>query len=190
MYGEGDFFTMKGVVEEIFDKFGITGQVDFEPNSDIPYLHPGRQAKMMKGKMELGIIGQIHPEVGDNYNIKADVYVAVINMDILTMVASFDRKYEGVAKFPASTRDLSMVMDKEIFVAQIERTIQKCGGKILESCELFDVYEGEQVGEGKKSVAYSLSFRAKDRNLESAEVDKAVEKILDGLRKLGIELRA
>lgn len=189
MYGEGDFFDMKGVVEEILEKLGIAG-AECEPANDISYLHPGRQARIMKGKMELGIIGQIHPEVGDNYNLKAEAYVAVLNMEILTMLATFDRKYEGIAKFPASTRDLSMVMDKSLFVGQIEHVIKKNAGKILESCELFDVYEGEQVGEGRKSVAFSLIFRAKDRNLESAEVDKAVEKVLGALKEMGIELRA
>lgn len=189
MYGEGDFFTMKGVVEEIFEKLGIAG-IECEPAGEIPYLHPGRQAYLKKGKLEIGMLGQIHPEVGDNYNLKTEAYVAVLNMEVLTMLASFDRKYEGIAKFPASTRDLSMVMDKSLFVGQIEHVIKKNAGKILESCELFDVYEGEQVGEGKKSVAFSLIFRAKDRNLESAEVDKAVEKVLDALKQMGIELRA
>lgn len=189
MYGAGDFFDMKGVVEEIFDKLGVTG-AECEPSNDIPYLHPGRQARIRKGKLDLGFIGQIHPEVGDNYNLKTEAYVAVLNMEVITMLTNFDRKYEGIAKFPASTRDLSMVMDKGLFVGQIEHVIKKNAGKILESCELFDVYEGEQVGEGKKSVAFSLIFRAKDRNLESAEVDKAVEKVLDALRQMGIELRA
>ncbi|MDE5777755.1 MAG: phenylalanine--tRNA ligase subunit beta [Lachnospiraceae bacterium] len=189
MYGEGDFFTMKGVVEEIFEKLGLAKQVDCEPANDITYLHPGRQARLYKGKLEIGIIGQVHPEVCDNYDMKTEAYIAVLNMDVLTMLASFDRKYEGIARFPASTRDLSMVMDKNIFVGQIEHIIIKNAGKILESCELFDVYEGEQVGEGKKSVAFSLIFRAKDRNLESTEVDKAVEKVLDALKKLGVELR-
>jgi phenylalanyl-tRNA synthetase beta chain len=188
MYGEGDFFTMKGVVEEIFEKLGIVG-AECEPENAIPYLHPGRQARIMKGKLELGVIGQIHPEVGDNYNLKTEAYVAVLNMEVLTMLATFDRKYEGIAKYPASTRDLSMVMDKSLFVGQIEHVIKKNAGKILESCELFDVYEGEQVGEGKKSVAFSLIFRAKDRNLESAEVDKAVDKVLEALKEMGIELR-
>lgn len=189
MYGEGDFFDLKGVVFELFEKLGVAG-AECEPCNDIPYLHPGRQAKIMKGKLDLGFLGQIHPEVGDNYNLKTDAYVAVLNMEVLTMIASFDRKYEGIAKFPASTRDLSMIMDKEMFVGQIEHVITKNAGKILESCELFDVYEGEQVGEGKKSVAFSLIFRAKDRNLESAEVDKAVDKVLAALKDLGIELRS
>ncbi len=189
MYGEGDFFDLKGVVFELFDKLGVAG-AECEPCNDIPYLHPGRQAKIMKGKLDLGFIGQVHPEVGDNYNIKTDAYVAVLNMEVLTMIATFDRKYEGIAKFPASTRDLSMIMDKSVFVGQIEHVIAKNAGKILESCELFDVYEGEQLGEGKKSVAFSLIFRAKDRNLESSEVDKAVDKVLAALKDLGIELRS
>ena len=185
MYGEGDFFDLKGVVEELLEKLGVNG-AECEPCNDICFLHPGRQARIMKGKLDLGFLGQVHPEVGDNYNIKTDAYVAVLNMEVLTMISTFDRKYEGIAKFPASTRDLSMVMDKSLFVGQIEHVIAKNAGKILESCELFDVYEGEQVGEGKKSVAFSLIFRAKDRNLESAEVDKAVEKVLSALKDLGI----
>ena len=189
MYGDGDFFDLKGVVEELLEKLGIAG-AECEPCNDIPYLHPGRQAKVVKGKLDLGFIGQVHPEVGDNYNLKTDAYVAVLNMEVLTMLATFDRKYEGIAKFPASTRDLSMVMDKNMFVGQIEHVIAKNAGKILESCELFDVYEGDQVGPDKKSVAFSLSFRAKDRNLESAEVDKAVEKVLGALSDMGIELRS
>ena len=188
MYGEGDFFDLKGVVEELLEKLGIAG-AECEPCNDIPYLHPGRQAKLMKGKLDLGFLGQVHPEVGDNYNLKTDAYVAVLNMEVLTMIATFDRKYEGIAKFPASTRDLSMVMDKSMFVGEIQHVIKKNAGKIMESCELFDVYEGDQVGVGKKSVAFSLVFRAKDRNLESAEVDKAVEKVLGALSDLGVELR-
>lgn len=189
MYGEGDFFDLKGVVEELLEKLGIAG-AECEPSNDIPYLHPGRQAKIMKGKLDLGFLGQVHPEVGDNYNLKTEAYVAVLNMEVITMLATFDRKYEGIAKFPASTRDLSVVMDKSMFVGQIEHVIKKNAGKILESCELFDVYEGDQVGMGKKSVAFSLSFRAKDRNLESAEVDKAVDKVLGALSDMGIELRS
>ncbi len=189
MYGEGDFFTLKGVLEELFEKLGFGGQISYEPITDVPFLHPGRQAALKKGKMEVGFIGQLHPEAGDNYNIKADVYVAVVDMSIVTMLSTFDRKYEGIAKFPASTRDLSLVIDKTIFVGQVEAVIKKCGGKLLENCELFDIYEGEQVGEGKKSVAYSLSFRAKDRNLESSEIDAIIAKVLKELGKLGIEIR-
>ena len=103
--------------------------------------------------------------------------------------ATFERKYEGVAKYPAVNRDISMVVPKEVLVGQIESIIEQRGGKILESYNLFDLYEGEQIKEGFKSVAYSISFRAKDRTLEDNDVNSAMKKILNGLEQLGIELR-
>lgn len=190
MYGQGDFFDLKGVLEELTDKVGLKGQVTYEPESEYTFLHPGRQAKLKKGNLTIGYIGQVHPEVCDNYNLKGEVYVAVIDMPTLVMLSSFDIKYEGIAKFPGSTRDLSLVVDKEIFVGQIEEVIKKCGGKLLESYKLFDVYEGEQIANGKKSVAYTMTFRAKDRTLETSEVDGIISKILKELGKLGIEIRA
>lgn len=190
MYGAGDFFTLKGVIEELCDKLGFGKDCTYEPTTRHPFLHPGRQADIKKGNMEIGYIGQLHPEAADNYSIKTEVYVAVLNMDVVTMLSTFDRKYEGIAKFPGMTRDLSLVVDKTIFVGQIEKVIKKCGGKLLESYKLFDVYEGEQVAEGKKSVAYTMTFRAKDRTLEDSEVAKIIEKILGELAKLGIEIRA
>ena len=125
-----------------------------------------------------------------NYDMKGDVYVAVLYMDILTMLADFDIKYTGIAKFPGSSRDLALVCDKNEFVGKIEKIIKKNGGKILEHVSLFDVYEGDQVPEGKKSVAFSLHFRALDRTLSDAEVNAAVEKILKDLGKHDITLRA
>ena len=190
MYGQGDFFDLKGVLEELTDKVGLKGQVTYEPESEYTFLHPGRQAKLKKGKLTIGFIGQVHPEVCDNYNLKGEVYVAVIDMPTLVMLSNFDTKYEGIAKFPGSTRDLSLVVNKEIFVGQIEEVIKKCGGKLLESYKLFDVYEGEQIAKGKKSVAYTMTFRAKDRTLETSEVDGIIAKILRELGKLGIEIRA
>ncbi|MDE5872897.1 MAG: phenylalanine--tRNA ligase subunit beta [Lachnospiraceae bacterium] len=190
MYGSGDFFDLKGVLEEMFEKLGFGKEVTFKPTGAHTFLHPGRQADIEKGKLQIGYMGQLHPEAADNYGIKAEVYVAVINMDVVTMLSTFDRKYEGIAKFPAVIRDLSMVVDKSIFVGQIEAVIKKCGGKLLEKVELFDVYEGEQVAEGKKSVAYSMTFRAKDKTLEDAEVGKIIEKIIAELGKMGITLRA
>ena len=122
--------------------------------------------------------------------MKGEVYAAVIDMPVLVANATFERKYEGVAKFPAMKRDLSMVMKKEIFVGQIEKIFKKKGSSLLEAFELFDVYEGNQIEKGYKSVAYSLTFRAKDRTLEEAEVNQIVDQILAELKKLGIELRA
>lgn len=190
MYGEGDFFNLKGVIEELTESLGFGKDVSYEPVTEHPFLHPGRQANIMKGKLAIGYMGQLHPEAADNYNIKTEVYIAVLNMDVVTMLSDFDRKYEGIAKFPAITRDLSLVVDKNIFVGQIEKIIKKNGGKLLESYKLFDVYEGEQVAADKKSVAYSLVFRDKTKTLSDAEVNPAVDKILAELNKIGIEIRA
>lgn len=190
MYGTGDFFTLKGIIEELCDKLGFGDECSYEPATEHVFLHPGRQADIKKGDLEIGYIGQLHPEAADNYNIKTEVYIAVLNMDVVTMLSTFDRKYEGIAKFPGMTRDLSLVVDKTVFVGQIEKVIKKCGGKLLESYKLFDVYEGEQVAAGKKSVAYTMTFRAKDRTLEDAEVTQIIDKILKELGKMGIEIRA
>ena len=190
MYGEGDFFTMKGVVEEFFDSLGMRKKAVYDPNAGKTYLHPGRQANISYDGVVVGYLGEVHPEVLDNYNIGTKVYVAVLDMPEVVKCASFDRKYEGIAKYPAVTRDISMVVPKEILVGQIETMIEQRGGKILESYSLFDVYEGAQIKEGFKSVAYSISFRAKDRTLEEADVTAAMKKILNGLESMGIELRA
>ncbi len=190
MYGEGDFFTLKGVVEELADKLGFLETIDFEPVSSYPFLHPGRQAEIVKGDIKLGYIGQVHPEAVYNYDMKGDTYVAVLYMDVITMLADFDIKYSGIAKFPGSSRDLALVCDKTEFVGRIEKIIKKNGGKILEHVSLFDVYEGDQVPEGKKSVAFSLHFRALDRTLSDEEVNSSVDKILRELGKVGIELRS
>ena len=104
-------------------------------------------------------------------------------------LATFDRKYEGIAKYPAVTRDISMVVPREVLVGEIEAVLEQRGGKILESYSLFDIYEGSQIKEGYKSIAYTISFRAKDRTLEDADITAAMKKILNGLERLGIELR-
>ena len=190
MYGDCDFFILKGVLEDIMNALGLKGMSEYAPTTEYPFLHPGRQANVSLNGESVAYIGQVHPEVMDNYSMKGEVYVAVIDMPVLVEKATFDRKYEGVAKFPAMKRDLSMVMKKEIFVGQLEKIFREKGGKLLESYELFDVYEGNQIEKGYKSVAYSLTFRAKDRTLEEAEVSKIVDKILKELQNLGIELRA
>ena len=189
MYGEGDFYTMKGVVEEFFDKAGMSGKETYDPNSGKPFLHPGRQADVIYDGKTIGYLGELHPQVADNYSIKDRVYVAVIDMPEIVALASFDRKYEGIAKFPAVARDISMVMKKNILAGEVEKIFDAKGGKYLESYELFDIYEGAQIKSGYKSLAYSLTFRAKDKTLEEADYMPAMEKILKALEELGIELR-
>lgn len=189
MYGEGDFFTMKGVVEEFLDKIGMHEKETYNPASGKPFLHPGRQANIIYDKTVIGYMGEVHPTVAAAYGIGERAYVAVLDMPSIVKKATFDRKYEGIARFPAVTRDISMIVPKNVLVGQIEEVIARRGGKILESYELFDVYEGSQIQEGYKSVAYSIVFRAKDKTLEEAEITAAMKKILNGLESLGAELR-
>lgn len=189
MYGDGDFFTMKGVVEEFFEKAGLDGRITYDPEDKKPFLHPGRQADIIYDGVKVGYLGEVHPQVCENYNIGDRVYYADIDMPYIVEHACFDKKYEGIAKFPTSTRDISLVVDKEVLIGTMENAIIKKGGKLLESCELFDIYEGEQVGEGKKSVAFSLVFRAKDRTLSDTEIGEIMDKILAELTGLGAVLR-
>ena len=189
MYGKGDFFDMKGVVEEFFDQIGMHKKTEYDPKAGKTFLHPGRQALISYEGEVMGYLGEVHPAVADTYGIGTRAYVAVL--DILNVVkhASFDRKYEGIAKFPAVNRDISMVVPKEIMVGQIEHMIAQRGGKILEHFELFDIYEGDQIERGFKSVAYSLTFRSKEKTLEEAEINGAMNKNLNGLEGMGIQLR-
>ena len=189
MYGKGDFYMMKGVVEELFVAVGMKKKAVYNPAAGKPFLHPGRQALIEYEGGVAGYLGVVHPLVCENYDIGTRVYVAVIDMPFVVEKATFDRKYEGIAKYPAVSRDISMVVPKDVLAGQIEAMIEQRGGKILESCQLFDIYEGEQIGEGFKSVAYSITFRAKDRTLEESDVTAAMKKILNGLESLGIELR-
>lgn len=190
MYGEGDFFTMKGVVEEFFESIGMKKKPVYDPNAGRPYLHPGRQANVSYGDTLIGYLGEVHPEVCDNYALKTRVYVAVLDIPAILPLATFDRKYEGIAKYPAVLRDISMVVPKKVMAGEIEAIIAQRGGKILEEYQLFDIYEGDQIKEGFKSMAYSITFRAKDKTLEEADVTAAMKKILNGLEGMGIELRS
>ena len=189
MYGEGDFFTLKGVVEEFLEKAGLKSQRKYTPEAEHPYLHPGRKADILYEGEVIGFIGEVHPDVLDTYGIGEKACVAVIDLPMVTAKATFDKKYEPIGRFPAVTRDISMVMNKEILVGTVEEVIRKKGGKLLESCNLFDVYEGSQIGKDKKSVAYSIVFRSKERTLEDKEISVIMEKIVSALKELGIELR-
>ena len=190
MYGKGDFYTMKGVIEEFFEKVGMKKKPVYEPSTLRPYLHPGRQAIVKYAGKEVAYLGEVHPVVADTYGIGEKAYIAVIDIPTVLEFAGFDHKYEGIAKYPAVTRDLSMLVPKTVLAGEIEAMIEQRGGKILESYQLFDIYEGSQIKEGYKSMAYSVVFRAKDRTLEEADITAAMKKILNGLQSLGIELRS
>lgn len=189
MYGEGDFFTMKAVIEEFFKSVGMNEIIIYNPEEKKKYLHPGRQADIIYLDEKIGYIGEIHPKVCEAYDIATKVYVAVLDMKTVVNYATFERKYIGIAKFPAVTRDISMVVPKNVLAGQIESVIRQRGGKILEGYELFDIYEGEQIEKGFKSIAYSIYFRHKEKTLEENEITKTMKKIINGLENLGIELR-
>jgi len=189
-YGEGDFFTMKGVCEEFLGQIGMADDLSYEPKAGKPFLHPGRQALIQYKNETLGYLGEVHPEVLDNYGIGQRAYIAVIDIPAVLPHASYSRVYSGIAKFPAVTRDISMVVPTDVLAGDIEKMIRQRGGKKLETLELFDIYEGAQIEAGFKSMAYSLSFRDKEKTLEDDEVNSAMKKILNGLESLGISLRS
>ena len=190
MYGKGDFFDMKGVCEEFFEKIGMKKKVTYDPNSGKPFLHPGRQANMIYEGKVVGYLGEVHPAVADNYSIGEKAYIAVIDILDVLEFAGFNHKYTGIAKYPAVTRDLSLVVPHAVLAGQIEEIFDQRGGYILESYQLFDIYEGAQIEKGFKSMAYSLVFRAHVKTLGENEISAAMKKIMNGLNGLGIELRS
>ena len=190
MYGaDEDFFTLKGVVEELLEQLHINN-ASFTAVKDNPTYHPGRAAKVTANGTELGIIGQIHPSVSKKYGIDVPCYAAELSFDALKAAIDYDIKYSPLPKFPAVTRDIAMLVDRETPVAEIEAVIRRSAGKLLEDIKLFDVYEGEQIPEGKKSVAYSAVFRAADRSLTGDEVQEVFDKVLKNLAsELDAQLR-
>ncbi len=189
-YGDGDFFDLKGAVEELLDAMGMNGQRKYENKGNLNFLHPGRQAILTYNSQEIGFLGEVHPAVVKNYSLAAKTYIAQIDVKAIYGLAEFDKKYEGIPKFPATSRDISLVMKKDIPAGHIEELIEKYGGKLVEHFELFDIYEGEQVGEGNKSLAYNIRFRAKDRTLEDGDVAPVMEKIISKLEEIGAQLRS
>lgn len=189
-YGEGyDYYDLKGAVEEMLCALDVA-EYDIEPKSDIPWYHPGRCAKIMLGKDELGTLGEIHPSVVKNYGIGAKVYAASLDLNTIIKHANSEKTYHKMPRFPASTRDLALTCDRSLPVINIEKAIRSAVPKLLESVKLFDVYTGEQIAENEKSVAYSVTLRAGDRTLTDEETDNAVRKILKALEKIGVSLRS
>ena len=191
-YGEGDFFDLKGALEQVLADLGVKLPRKYEPDHQIPFLHPGRQAvvTVKGGQQKIAVLGQVHPLVAKKYGIGTNAYVAQLNVETIYEMTGFDKKFKAIPKYPAVTRDLSMIMKKEVHADEIEAVISKCGGKLIESYELFDIYEGDRIGEGLKSLAYSMAFRAPDRTLEDKDVNPIIEKIIDKLKEKGIELRS
>ena len=182
MYGKDiDFFCLKGALEEIIEGLNLKG-ISWSPLTTCPSLHPGRAASLMIGDKQIGILGQVHPTVCKNFDIDTTCFVAEI--DILPLFEAVDNnvKYKALPKFPAAERDIAVLVDKTALVGDLEATIAKASGALLENIRLFDVYEGDRIPEDKKSVAFAISFRAADRSLTSEEVNKVFNKIVKDLQ--------
>ena len=188
MYGKEDFYSIKGIVEELLFQLGIS-EYSFEREGHSSF-HPGRTAKLVVGGNKIGTIGEVHPEVLDNYDINTRAYVGVIEFYKLLESVKVERLYKQLPKYPVVDRDIAMVVKDTVTVGDIEKVIASKGGDLLEHASLFDVYKGNQIAEGYKSVAYSLSFRASDRTLTDEEVNVVMKAIMDELKnKLDAQLR-
>ena len=189
-YGATDFYAMKGICENMLALAGIKGAT-YTACTDNPSYHPGRCAKILAADGTLlGVFGQAHPLMADNYGIDMPVYVAELAFDEIYAAANVKKSYKPLPKYPATTRDFSFVCDENMEVGAIEGVMAKAGGALVESVALFDIYRGPQVGEGKKSVSLRVTLRAADRTLTVEEADKVTKKILNDLKfKMGLELR-
>ena len=184
-----DFFALKGILDEAFNKLAIQG-VEYSALKTDPAFHPGRCAEITIGEKKIGVIGEVAPAVLDNYGIGTRAYVASVDIADIFANRVEEKKFKPTPRFPTSGRDLAIICDDEIPAASLEKAIRAGAGKLLEKVELFDVYKGPSVAPGKKSVAYSMTLRAPDRTLTVEECDKVVAKVLKELEKLGAKLRA
>ena len=189
MYGNVDYYDIKGMVEVLMDAIGVK-TLKFTAETENPTFHPGRTAKVIIGGKGAGIMGEIHPEVLENYGIPVKAYVAEIDLDAIIENADTEKSYIETPKFPAVSRDIAMLVSDSVPVADIEETIRSAAGKMLEELKLFDVYKGSQIAADKKSVAYALTLRSAEKTLGEEEVTAIMDKVLKALSdKLGAELR-
>lgn len=189
IYGECDYFDLKGVVENLLEVLGVE-KYSFVRESDNPVFHPGKTAALMIKNEKVGVLGEVHPDVCDKFGLDIPAYVAELNLDILYAHAKMDKKYKPLPKYPAVTRDIAILVDDSILVQEIQDIIIKQGGSMVEAVKLFDIYKGEQIPEGKKSIAYAIVYRQENKTLTDNEVNKVHNKILKTLEyKLGAQLR-
>lgn len=190
MYSENeDFYTLKGIVENVIEVSGVA-RFDIKKEKENAMYHPGRCANFKVGNDVIATFGEANPLLTRNYDITQRVLLAEINLDKLTKYSRKNKKYSPITKFPAIERDISMVIDEQIEVGEIEKIIQKKAKKTLEKAQLFDIYRSEKLGENKKSVAYSLKFRLPDRTLKDEEINSIMKEIIAEFEKtLGAELR-
>lgn len=195
MYGgDADFYELKGIVETALSEMGITDVEYIRANDSDAFdeksaMHPGRSAVIIKNDTVLGIMGEVHPTVQENYGLGVKTYIAKLNIPEMMSIAVTDISYRPLPKFPASTRDLSVICDDALPVAELEKAIKGAVGKILEKVTLFDVYKGKQIEDGKKSVSYSITMRSHEGTLTDEQADGAMKKALKALAAIGAELR-
>jgi phenylalanyl-tRNA synthetase beta chain len=189
MYGDCDYLDLKGAVENIVDGLGIKN-AKYERESENVSYHPGKTAKLVIGRNVVGTLGEVHLAVCDNYGIDVPCFTAELNLDALYESSKMDKKYKPLPKFPAVTRDIALLVEDAVLVQEIDETIRKAGGNLVEKVELFDIYKGKQIPEGKKSIAYAIAYRDENKTLKDEDVNKVHEKILKSLEyKLGATLR-
>ncbi len=188
--GKKDFYYMKEIVDMILNKLGID-KVEYIREEDNPTFHPGRTAKLIRGNQELGIIGEIHPDVSENYNVKERIYIGQLDFSQMTKLAKIETKYKELPKYPSMLRDLALVVEEDLLVGEIEKLISKHGEGLIENIELFDIYTGDQIEEGKKSVAYSIRYRSYEGTLKEKQVNNIQKAIIKDLEDtFGAKLRA
>ena len=177
-----DFFALKGAVEAVLESIRAE-KITYLAVTDNPSYHPGRCAKVLVDGKEIGVFGQIHPLVAQNYGVDTELYCAELSFEALMEARGADAEYVALPKFPAVTRDIAVVCEEAVTVGRLEEAIRKGAGKLLKDVALFDIYRGKGVDEGKKSVAFNLVLRADDRSLTAEEADADVKRILEALEK-------
>jgi phenylalanyl-tRNA synthetase beta chain len=189
LYGSHDFFDMKGIAMNIFETLGI-GKTEYVPVTDNPTFHPGRCAAVVVDGNTVAVFGQVHPETADNFEVPGDTLLLEMNIDKIYGLADLDRKYRELPRYPAVSRDIAVVVDEDITSARLISIIRESAGNNLEEVEFFDMYKGSQIGEGKKSLAFSMTYRSADRTLTEEEVNASFDKVLKALaEKTGAILR-
>lgn len=189
-YGKKDFYYLKEVVDLTLGRLGIKG-IEYIREEDDTSFHPGRTAKLLLGGECIGIIGEIHMDVALNYNIKDRVYIGQIDFDKIVELTNMEVKYQPLPKYPGMLRDLALVVKEDILVGNMEKIMWKHGKGLIEKIELFDIYTGNQIPEGMKSVAYSITYRSHDRTLRDDEVNEIQKDIIKDLEDtFGAKLRS
>ncbi len=182
VYGNKDFYYLKEVIDKTLGRLGIR-DIEYIREENDPTFHPGRTAKLMLNGEEIGILGEIHVDVAENYDIKDRIYVGQLDFNKIVELTNLEVKYKPLPKYPSMLRDLALVVKEDILVGDIQKIISRHGEGLIEKIELFDIYTGNQIPEGMKSVAYSITYRSYDRTLRDDEVNSIQQAIIEDLEK-------